>query len=87
MWSGTFIDPALWRKGERLPKTATVENLKNIVVAQGKANCKAARTCRDAVEMWCGGYSGADRDNDGIPCESVCKSKAQVDAIKAEIGC
>lgn len=56
------------------------------MVAQ-RRNCSAARTCEEAVEMWCGGYSGADRDNDGIPCESVCRSRAQVDAIKQRIGC
>ncbi|UHD47906.1 hypothetical protein LUX29_18240 [Aureimonas altamirensis] len=37
--------------------------------------------------MWCDGYSGADRDNDGIPCENVCRSKAEVDEIREEIGC
>ena len=50
-------------------------------------SCKAATSCREAVEMWCNGYSGADRDNDGIPCENVCRTKAQVDRIKSEIGC
>ncbi len=52
-----------------------------------RRSCKAVSTCREAVEMWCGGYAGADRDKDGIPCENVCKSKAEVDRIKAEIGC
>jgi hypothetical protein len=55
-------------------------------VAQ-RASCKAASTCEEAVRMWCGGYAGADRDKDGIPCESVCSSKAQVDQIKERIGC
>ena len=50
-------------------------------------SCKAASTCKDAVEMWCNGYSGADRDNDGIPCENVCRSKKQVEAIQKQIGC
>lgn len=50
-------------------------------------SCKAASSCKEAVEMWCNGYSGADRDNDGIPCENICRTKAQVDRIKAEIGC
>jgi hypothetical protein len=57
-----------------------------LVVAQ-RRSCKAASSCQEAVEMWCGGYSGADRDNDGIPCENVCRSRAQVEAIKKEIGC
>lgn len=57
-----------------------------IVVAQ-RRTCKAVKTCREAVELWCGGYSRADADGDGIPCENVCRSRAQVDAIKKEIGC
>lgn len=44
-------------------------------------SCKAAKACAEAVEMWCGGYTAADRDDDGIPCENVCKSKKQVEAI------
>ncbi len=50
-------------------------------------SCKAASTCKEAVEMWCNGYSGADRDNDGIPCENVCRSKKQVEVIQKQIGC
>lgn len=50
-------------------------------------SCKQARNCDDAVKMWCNGYSGADRDRDGIPCENVCKSRAQVDAAKKRVGC
>lgn len=56
-------------------------------VAIAQRSCKAASTCREAVEMWCNGYSGADRDNDGIPCETVCRSRQQVEAIQKEIGC
>ena len=63
-----------------------VEQLEGYRMA-ARRSCKAASTCREAVEMWCGGYAGADRDKDGIPCENVCKSKAEVDRIKAEIGC
>jgi opacity protein-like surface antigen len=63
-----------------------VEQVKEFMVAQ-RRSCSAARTCEEAVEMWCGGYSGADRDRDGIPCESVCRSKSQVDAIRQRIGC
>nr|WP_166802279.1 excalibur calcium-binding domain-containing protein [Microvirga pakistanensis] len=29
----------------------------------------------------------ADGDGDGIPCENVCRSKSQVDAIKQRVGC
>jgi len=49
--------------------------------------CKSMASCRDAVEAWCGGSRDLDRDDDGIPCESICRSKAQVDKIRAEIGC
>ena len=49
--------------------------------------CKSARSCYEAVELWCGGYYGADRDGDGIPCETVCDTREQVQAIEAEIGC
>ncbi|KAB2723350.1 excalibur calcium-binding domain-containing protein [Brucella intermedia] len=50
-------------------------------------SCKAAGSCKEAVIMWCSGYRGADRDGDGIPCENVCSSLGQVNAIRAEIGC
>lgn len=60
--------------------------LNGMLVAQ-RRSCKAVSSCQEAVELWCGGYSRADADDDGIPCENVCKSKAQVDVIKAEIGC
>ncbi|WP_306302844.1 excalibur calcium-binding domain-containing protein [Aureimonas sp. D3] len=55
-------------------------------VAAGRT-CKSVSTCREAVELWCSGYRRADRDGDGIPCETVCHSKAEVDRIRAEIGC
>lgn len=50
-------------------------------------SCKQARSCTEAVKMWCDGYSRADGDNDGIPCENVCNSRKQVEAIQKEIGC
>jgi hypothetical protein len=58
-----------------------------IVTVQGRRSCKAVSSCREAVIMWCSGYSRADADGDGIPCENICRSKSQVDAIKDEIGC
>jgi hypothetical protein len=39
------------------------------------------------VILWCGGYSRADTDADGIPCENVCKTLKQVEAIKTQVGC
>ena len=66
--------------------SVSVERVKGYLMAQ-RRSCQAASTCEEAVEMWCGGYTGADRDRDGIPCENVCRSKSQVDAIKQRIGC
>jgi hypothetical protein len=68
---------------ESSPQT---ERASGTLMAQSRS-CKAAGTCREAVIMWCGGYSGADRDGDGIPCENVCRSLAQVEATKREIDC
>ena len=50
-------------------------------------SCKQVSTCEEAVRLWCGGYRRADGDGDGIPCENVCRTKEQVDAIRAAIGC
>ncbi|MFC3265944.1 hypothetical protein ACFOEX_06215 [Camelimonas abortus] len=44
-------------------------------------------SCKEAVQEWCAGYHQADRDGDGIPCENVCKSRKQVEAIQKQIGC
>lgn len=49
--------------------------------------CKSVYSCEEAVALWCGGYRGADRDRDGIPCENVCSSRDEVDEIRARIGC
>jgi hypothetical protein len=64
----------------------SVERVKDILMAQ-RRSCKAVSTCEEAVEMWCGGYSRADGDDDGIPCENVCRSLSQVEAIKKKVGC
>ncbi len=58
-----------------------------VTLTAARRTCKTVSSCREAVQMWCDGYSGADRDKDGIPCENVCHSKKQVDKIRAEIGC
>ena len=51
-------------------------------------SCKSYRNCKQAVINWCqGNHPRADGDGDGIPCENVCSSKRQVDAIRREIGC
>lgn len=69
------------------PSVRSKSIVDRLVVAQAGRSCKAASTCREAVEMWCGGYKRADADSDGIPCENVCRSLNQVEAIKEEIGC
>lgn len=52
------------------------------------ARCKDYRTCEQAVINWCAGrHPRADGDNDGIPCENVCRSLAQVNRIRQQIGC
>ncbi|MEN3794173.1 hypothetical protein [Fulvimarina sp. MAC3] len=52
------------------------------------ARCTDYSTCRQAVENWCAGrHRGADRDNDGIPCENLCSSREQVIEIMRSIGC
>lgn len=63
------------------------ERLEGLTRVAAARSCKAVSSCEEAVALWCGGYSRADADKDGIPCENVCSSKAQVDDIKAQIGC
>jgi Excalibur calcium-binding domain len=49
--------------------------------------CKAMSSCEEAVykDFVCG-MSKLDRDSDGLPCENVCKSDAQVAAAKKRLG-
>jgi hypothetical protein len=68
------------------PLLDRLENLRPFQVAQARSY-KAASTCREAVQMWCGGYRRADGDSDGILCENVCSSRSEVEKIKSEIGC
>lgn len=49
--------------------------------------CKQVASCAEAVELWCSGYRRADADGDGIPCENICHSRAEVDRIRGIIGC
>ncbi len=73
------------------PRILAVSTLIVLLVSAGlaeAASCKSYKNCRQAVKNWCAGnHPGADRDKDGIPCENVCRSKAQVDKIRKEIGC
>ena len=55
--AGSTLDPSA---------KPSVEQMKEFIVAQ-RQSCKAAGSCQEAVEMWCGGYRRADADDDGIP--------------------
>lgn len=57
------------------------------VLLAARQTCKQMTTCEDAVILWCNGYTRADGDNDGIPCENVCRSQTEVEAIRAALGC
>jgi hypothetical protein len=67
-------------------RTVSAKQVKEFILAQ-RRTCKAVSSCEEAVGLWCGGYSRADGDGDDVPCENVCSSRSQVDAIKAKIGC
>ncbi|MCA2008867.1 excalibur calcium-binding domain-containing protein [Tritonibacter mobilis] len=55
--------------------------------------CGQVRSCKEAVYQWCiCGYSRADGDNDGVPCEKVCGQStpgnvSNVRSIRRELGC
>lgn len=63
------------------------EQPEHLIQLAARQSCKSVSSCREAVIMWCNGYRRADGDNDGIPCENVCGSREEVDAIRREIGC
>ena len=84
LWAGTFVEPWAWRRGERL---TSEEGSQPSIQSTARRSCKAVSTCREAVIMWCNGYGRADGDKDGIPCESVCSSLEQVNAVRRELGC
>ncbi|MBJ3775521.1 excalibur calcium-binding domain-containing protein [Acuticoccus sp. 2012] len=73
--------------GYRTVVVALVFSLVAIEAAEA-ARCTDYASCRQAVVAWCrGAHPRADGDGDGIPCENVCRSRAQVVAIMREIGC
>lgn len=55
--------------------------------------CGRVSSCREAVYQWCiCGYSRADGDKDGIPCEAVCGQSTpttleRIKSYKRELGC
>ncbi|PPB54646.1 excalibur calcium-binding domain-containing protein [Campylobacter hyointestinalis] len=39
-------------------------------------HCKQMKNCKEAYEyLYKCGYTGLDRDGDGVPCESICGYK------------
>lgn len=55
--------------------------------------CGKVRSCKEAVYQWCAcGYSRADADKDGVPCETVCgqstpSNVSKVKTLRQELGC
>ena len=72
---------------ESSPEQRPATQASRIQLAQGARACRDVGSCREAVILWCSGYRRADGDGDGIPCENVCRSRPQVEAIREEIGC
>ncbi len=80
MWRTKFDMPWDWRKGSRSSEasTETPEILRNL--AQRSYSCSPRRTCSAIGScqeaLWylenCSWGGRLDRDNDGIPCESIC---------------
>ncbi len=67
------------RVGLPPPATAVTESAYDC----GPKYCKDMTDCEEAVyKLTMCGHSRLDRDNDGIPCESIC-SRALVDSISA----
>lgn len=56
-----------------LPETSTAKS------------CQEYQSCAEVIADHPNGYFGLrDRDQDGIPCENVCRSKKQVDNLLDE---
>jgi endonuclease YncB( thermonuclease family) len=80
MWRTKFDMPWDWRKGSRSSEasTETPEILRNLAQrsysCSPRRTCSAIRSCQEA--LWylenCSWGGRLDRDNDGIPCESIC---------------
>jgi endonuclease YncB( thermonuclease family) len=91
LWVRRFDEPATWRHsakaGQLFALAGAAGASESSDATTSATSCKSAHTCRDAVILWCGGYSRADADGDGIPCENVCRTLKQVDALKKGAGC
>lgn len=88
LWNGRFDEPSIWRHRKKtLAPPLVVPPPLQFAGTTAATSCKSATTCQEAVILWCGGYSRADGDGDGIPCENVCKTLEQVKALKKDAGC
>ena len=90
----TLISAALAALLAGAPVTTTVAAVPSTpivadppLVQVQRKTCKQVDSCEEAVQIWCDGYTRADADKDGIPCENICRSKEQVDEIRQSIGC
>ena len=82
-----FISSAAASVANPIPQMTPFPAARDHVLVRGPY-CKDHRTCTAAVRAWCNGtHPGADRDNDKIPCENICKSRAQVRKIARKLGC
>tara|TARA_B100000378_G_scaffold220910_1_gene184330 strand:+ start:288 stop:569 length:282 start_codon:yes stop_codon:yes gene_type:complete len=79
-FAGAPVNPAFPMSEPMTPAVLPIEQ------AAGWS-CARASSCAEAVRQWCNGYRRADGDNDGIPCENVCRSLAEVRRIRGQIGC
>ena len=80
LWAGKFEFPWAYREGQRptqppqgqpIPMPREAANCPPV-----RPYCKSVRSCERACFLFqqCG-YGALDRDNDGIPCENVCRKK------------
>lgn len=84
--SSAFV-PSAWAQQSPSVREAFEALREPQLLAQRRQTCGDMRSCREAVILWCDGYTRADGDGDGIPCETVCSTLAEVNEIRAEIGC
>jgi hypothetical protein len=69
---------------QALPPHTSRQSLTMLVRSR---TCKQVDSCAEAVDLWCDGYNRADGDNDGIPCENVCSSREEVEALEGDRHC
>lgn len=82
MWTALWVSASLLGLQSLWPGHEEIGALTEV-----RLTCKQVSSCEDAVILWCGGYRRADADHDGIPCENVCSSLDEVEAIRQQIGC